>query len=157
MGAMHSQTSLIRFVLSLGIALTLAACGGAGPGWTYAPLGPSAAPTEAATATPAASAGLALEVQTNESNSLAFEPAMLEAPAGTVVQVTYTNDSSIPHNIDFFNGPDSTADSLGKTEVKPGPGDVQTVTFTTPTAPGDYYFWCDVHTTSMSGMLHVTP
>jgi plastocyanin len=153
---MHPQP-LIRLALPLGVALILSACGGAGPGWTYAPLGPSAPPTAAASATPAASPGLTLAVKTTEANALSFEPAMIEAPAGTVTQVTYTNDSSVPHNINFFNGPDSTADSLGKTEIKSGPGDVQSVTFTTPTAPGDYYFWCDVHTTSMSGMLHVTP
>jgi plastocyanin len=156
MGAMHPH-KLFRFALPLGLALILAACTGAGPGWTYAPLGPSPAPTEAASPTPAASAAATLNVETTEAAALAFNPAMLEAKAGTVVQVVYTNNSSVPHNINFFNGPDSTAPSLGKTEVKSGPNDVQSVTFTVPSTPGDYYFWCDVHTTSMQGMLHVTP
>ena len=29
------------------------------------------------------------------------------------------------------------------------------VTFTTPSAPGDYFFWCDVHLAAMKGTLHV--
>ncbi|MEO8626091.1 MAG: cupredoxin domain-containing protein [Candidatus Limnocylindrales bacterium] len=160
---MHPQPKLIRFALPLGMALILSACGGAGPGWTYAPLGPTAAPTAAASASPAPSGsggpGITIQVKTTEAAPLVFEPAMIEAPANTSITVTYTNDSSAagPHNINFFNGPDSSADSLGKTEIKLGPGNVQSVTFTTSATPGDYYFWCDVHMASMSGMLHVTP
>lgn len=150
---------MIRFALPLGCALILAACGGKGPGWTYAPLGPSPAPTEAASATPGSSsaAAVTLEVKTTDASPLAFEPQMLEAPAGTVVQVDYLNDSSLPHNINFFAGSDATAQSLGATDVVTGPGKLESVTFTTPSAPGDYYFWCDVHQAAMSGMLHVTP
>ncbi|MEP7361189.1 MAG: plastocyanin/azurin family copper-binding protein [Chloroflexota bacterium] len=156
---MHPQPRLIRFALPLGVALMLSACGGAGPGWTYAPLGPSAAPTQAASATPSSSsaAAVTLQVKTTDASPLAFDPAMLEAPAGTVVQVDYLNDSSLPHNIHFFAGSDSTAASLGMTDVVTGPGQTKSVTFTTPSAPGDYYFWCDVHQAAMSGMLHVTP
>lgn len=156
---MHPQTRLIRFALPLGIALILSACGGAGPGWTYAPLGPSAAPTVGASATPGSStpAAATLQVKTTDASPLAFDPAMLEAQAGTVVQVDYLNDSSLPHNIQFFAGSDSTAASLGMTDVATGPGQTKSVTFTTTSAPGDYYFWCDVHQAAMSGMLHVTP
>ena len=157
MAAMPPHRPLIRFALPLGAAIILAACSGAGPGWTYAPLGPTAAPTTAATPTPAPSPDVAIDVSTTAADSLAFAPKMIEVAAGKVVQVTYTNDSNVPHNIDFFNGTDATAPSLGKTEVKSGPGDVQSVTFTVPTTPGDYFFWCDVHTTQMTGMLHVTP
>ncbi len=157
---MHPQPKIFRFALPLGVALILSACAGAGPGWTYAPLGPTAAPTSSATPTPVPSGsgapGMTIEVKTTEANPLVFEPAMIEAPANTSITVTYTNDSSIPHNINFFNGPDQTSDSIAKTEIKSGPGDVQSVTFTTPATAGDYFFWCDVHTTSMTGMLHVT-
>jgi plastocyanin len=100
--------------------------------------------------------GVTIEVKTTDANPLVFEPAMIEAPAGTTITVNYTNDSSIPHNINFFNGADSSADSLGKTAVVTGPGAVESVTFTTPATAGDYFFWCDVHTTGMTGMLHVT-
>jgi plastocyanin len=155
MTGMHPQPRLIRFALPLSVALILAACGGAGPGWTYAPLGPSAPPTSAASPTPAATPSLTLAVKTTGASPLGFDPASLEAPANTVVQVDYLNDSPVPHNIQFFAGSDSTAESLGKTDVVTGPGATKSVIFTTPTAPGDYYFWCDVHTAAMSGTLHV--
>jgi plastocyanin len=77
---------------------------------------------------------------------LAFDPATIDATAGATVTVNYTNDSALPHNIDFFSGKDQTSTSLAKTDV----------TFTVPTTPGDYFFWCDVHTTAMTGILHVT-
>jgi plastocyanin len=57
--------------------------------------------------------------------------------------------------VDFFNGPDNTAPSLAKTDVGTGPNNAQTVTFTAPSQPGDYFFWCDVHTTVMKGVYHV--
>lgn len=155
MAVMHPQLKLIRFALPMSVALVLSACGGAGPGWTYAPLGPSAAPTSAASPTPAATPSLTLAVQTTAASPLKFDPPMLEAPANTVVQVDYLNDSPVPHNINFFAGADSTAQSLGKTTVETGPGVTESVVFTTPSEPGDYYFWCDVHGATMSGTLHV--
>jgi plastocyanin len=155
MAAMHPQINLIRFALPLSVALILSACAGAGSGWTYAPLGPTTPPTAAASPTPAATPSLTLAVTTTGANPLAFDPASLEAPANTVIQVDYLNDSPVPHNINFFAGADSSAESLGKTTVETGPGATESVIFTTPAAPGDYYFWCDVHGAAMSGMLHV--
>jgi plastocyanin len=154
MSLMH-PLKMIRIALPLGASLILAACGGAGAGWTYAPLGPTPLPTAAASPTPASTPSVTLSVQTTAGNALAFEPNSLDAPAGTVIQVDYLNDSAVPHNIQFFAGADATADSLGKTAVVTGPGASESVVFTTPTAPGDYYFWCDVHTAAMSGTLHV--
>jgi plastocyanin len=155
MAVMHPQRKLIRIALPLGAALILAACGGAGPGWTYAPLGPTAPPTPAVSPTPAATPSMTLSVQTTAAAAQVFEPTTLEAPANTVIQVDYLNDSPVPHNINFFAGADATAESLGKTAVVTGPGASEPVIFTTPTAPGDYYFWCDVHGASMAGTLHV--
>jgi Copper binding proteins, plastocyanin/azurin family. len=161
MTGMHPQPKLIRFALPLGLALILSACAGAGPGWTYAPLGPSAPPSANPTTTPVPS-GLSaptvtIEVKTTGADSLNFDPKMIEVPANTVVQINYLNDSSLPHNIDFFAGADQSAASLGKTDIVTGPGALKSVIFTTPATPGDYLFWCDVHTTGMTGMLHVTP
>lgn len=156
---MHSQPRLIRFALPLGMALILSACAGAGPGWTYAPLGPSPAPTGSPTPAPSGSGGTGttIEVKTTADAQLAFSPATIDVSANTSVTINYTNDSPLPHNIHFFSGADSSAPDLGKTDVVPGPGALKSVTFTTPTAPGDYFFWCDVHTTAMTGILHVTP
>jgi plastocyanin len=161
MTGMHPQSRLIRFALPLSVVLILSACAGAGPGWTYAPLGPSAPPSAAATTTPIPSGSgaptVTIEVKTTDAAPLVFDPAMIEAPANTVVQVNYLNDSSLPHNIEFFAGADSSAPLLGKTEVVTGPGALESVIFTTPATPGDYFFWCLVHQTAMTGMLHVTP
>ncbi|MEP7158183.1 MAG: plastocyanin/azurin family copper-binding protein [Chloroflexota bacterium] len=156
---MHPTRRLVGFVLPLAAALVLG-CGGAGPGWTFAPLGPTAPPSPSGGPTPGPSSSanpeLTLDVITTEANFLAFEPATLEAPANTLVQVDYLNDSSLQHNIDFFNGPDQTAESLGRTEVVTGPGNTQSTTFSTPATAGDYYFWCEVHGAAMQGTLHVT-
>ena len=138
----------------------LAACASAsGPAWTYAPLGPT--PSAAATASsapsqPAGSPGATLTVETNQDQPLVFQPAELSAPANTVITVTYSNNSNLPHNIHFFAGSDQSAPSLGATQVKTGPGVQDSVTFTTPSQPGDYFFWCDVHQAAMTGTLHVT-
>lgn len=155
MTGMHPRRNLIRVALPLSVALILAACGGAGPGWAYAPLGPSAPPTPAVSPTPAATPSMTIAVKTTAAAALAFEPTTLEAPPSTVIQVDYLNDSPVPHNINFFAGADASAESLGKTAVVTGPGATESVIITTPTAPGDYYFWCDVHGASMAGMLHV--
>jgi len=156
---MHPARRLTSFVLPLAAALVIG-CGGAGPGWTFAPLGPTAPPTPSggpsAAPTGSTQPELTLDIKTTEANSLAFEPSTLEAPADAVVQVDYLNDSSLQHNINFFNGPDQTAASLGVTAVVTGPGNTQSVTLTTPASAGDYYFWCDVHGAAMAGLLHVT-
>jgi plastocyanin len=143
--------------------LLVAGCGTAGAGWTYAPLGPTAAPspsggpTEGPSGEPSSSPGVALETVTNQDQPITFVPATLEAPPATVVQVTYTNDSTLEHNIEFFEGSDSSAPLLGETEQVIGPDAVESVTFTTPEEPGAYYFWCVVHGDSMSGTLNVGP
>jgi plastocyanin len=139
-------------------AITACAATG-GADWTYAPLGPtpSAAASGAASpgATPGGSpSGEAIEVSTPQSNPLAYDPATLNAPADSAITVRYLNDSNLPHNVNFFNGPDNSAPSLGATAVVTGPGAPEEVSFTTP-GPGDYYFWCDVHQSAMSGTLHV--
>lgn len=138
------------------LTLVIAACaGGAGAAWTYAPLGPTSDPSAAPSGTPAPSPGATIEVATPQENALAFEPNTLQAPAAAVVQVDYLNDSNVPHNINFFEGSDNTAASLGKTAVVTGPGALESVTITTPETPGDYYFLCDVHGAAMSGTLQV--
>ena len=164
---MHPLPKLIRFALPLVVTFVLVACSSAGPGWTYAPLGPTAppspsgGPTLSGGPTPGPNGSgaptVTIEVKTVQADPLAFDPKTLEAPAATVVQVNYLNDSSLEHNINFFDGTDQTAPSLGATARVIGPGAPESVTFTTPAEPGDYFFWCDVHGSAMTGTLHVTP
>jgi plastocyanin len=149
-----NPTRLTRFVLPLAAVLVLA-CGGAGAGWTFAPLGPTAAPTVAPTPSAAAEPDVTLEVQTTEANSLAFEPNSLDAPASKIALVNYLNDSSLQHNIVFLDSADATGAVLGETEIATGPDNTQSTTFTTPATAGDYYFYCLVHGAAMSGTLHV--
>lgn len=141
-------------------AVLAVACGsGTGPGWTYAPLGPTPSAGASAGAssapTPGGTQGLPIDVATPQDQPLAFVPSTLQAPAAALVTVNYNNNSNLPHNINFFNGPDNTAPSLGATEVVTGPNAPRSVSFTTPSEPGSYYFWCDVHLAAMSGTLNV--
>ena len=100
--------------------------------------------------------GLKVSIETTAANPLAFAPAEITVPAGASVTVTYTNNTNLPHNIHFFDGQDQNAPSLGKTDVMTGPSAVASVTFTAPSQPGDYFFWCDVHQLAMTGTYHVT-
>jgi plastocyanin len=99
--------------------------------------------------------GEAIGVVTPPDDPLAFHPSTLTAPPGQEITVEYLNDTNIPHNIAFFEGSDPSAPRLGSTEIVTGPGALESVTFTTPTAPGSYYFHCDVHPTQMIGSLEV--
>jgi plastocyanin len=152
---------------ALMVLLLAAACAsGGGAGWTFAPLGPTqppATPSAAPTGGPTGSAGpsaspggLTIDVRTTDADPLAYEPAVLEARPATEVTVNYLNDNNLPHNIHFFAGADQNAPSIAQTEVVTGPGALESVTFTTPEEPGDYFFWCDVHLTAMTGTLRIT-
>jgi plastocyanin len=147
---------------------------GGGAGWTYAPLGPtssagaggSGAPSSPAgspggspAGSPAASGGspggTAIDITTEQASQLAFTPKEVTAPANTSVTVNYTNNSALPHNIVFFNGADSSAPVLAQTDIVTGPNAPKSVTFTTPSQAGSYFFWCQVHQAAMTGTLKV--
>jgi outer membrane protein assembly factor BamB len=83
-----------------------------------------------------------------------FTPTTLQAKAGSKITVEYDNESSLPHDLHFFAGPDASAPSLATTKVATGP-DVQKISFTTPSKPGTYFFQCDVHPEIMTGTLVV--
>ncbi len=162
---MHIPTLIRRVTLPVGALFLITACaGGTTAGWTYAPLGPSANPSEAASGAPSGApgspsgsggGGSAVNLETTSDQTLAFNPPDFSVPAGATVTVTYVNNSNLPHNVNFFDGPDNSAPSLGATTVETGPNATETVTFTAPTQPGDYFFWCDVHQNAMKGVWHV--
>jgi len=184
----NALRSVHRFVaLSVATLLLAAACASdAGPGWTFAPLGPTGSPggspvgspggspvgspggspaaspggSPAASpgGSPAASPGGAttFDVVTPADQPLAFEPAELQMTPATSVTVNYLNDSNLEHNINFFAGADASAPSLGATARVTGPDANESVTFTTPDQPGDYFLWCDVHGQAMVGSYTVT-
>ena len=147
------MAAMKRFGFICFAAVIAVACGsGTGPGWTYAPLGPTPSAGASAAPTPA---GVLIEVATPPDSPETFVPSTLNAPPSTLITVSYTNNSSLLHNINLFNGPDATASSLGATEPATGPNAVRSVTFSTPSSVGDYYFHCDIHPTTMKGTLHV--
>ncbi len=94
-----------------------------------------------------------LSISTPADAPISFDANMLQATAGDDVVVTYTNNSSIPHNWHLFAGGDATAPTLATTPLGSGPGDVETVEFTAPD-PGTYFYVCDIHP-NMSGQLVV--
>jgi outer membrane protein assembly factor BamB len=91
----------------------------------------------------------------NQGSGLAFNTNQLTASAGAHVTLTYTNETSIPHNWHLFDGASASSMSIASTSIKAGPNDVETVSFTAPSNPGRYFFQCDVHPTLMTGYLVV--
>jgi plastocyanin len=83
---------------------------------------------------------------------VAFDQAVLTAPAGSAVVLTFVNADAMPHNFALYT--DSTARTAIFTGTVTGQGTV-TYTFTAPAAPGNYFFRCDVHP-SMTGTFSVT-
>ena len=155
----HFRSLRAIALTAVGGAMLIAGCaGGQGPGWTFAPLGPTQAPAESPAGSPgespAGSPGMALQVTTPAAQPLVFEPNELSAPAATEVTVEYVNESNLPHNVHFFAGEDASAPSLAATETVTGPGATTSATFTTPDEPGGYFFHCDVHP-QMVGTLSV--
>jgi plastocyanin len=111
---------------------------------------PRPSPTAAATATSGA-VGAEVVISTTAA-TLKFDQTTPRAKAGTV-RITFDNkDSGVPHNIQFFNGGDASAPSLGATDTANGPIKQQ---LTLDLTPGQYYFQCDVHPTTMKGTLTV--
>ena len=70
----------------------------------------------------AASDGVQLEIGTTAEKSIGYTTASLEAKAGQPVTVTYTNDSKIPHDIAFYEGPDGESAVIVESETITGPG-----------------------------------
>jgi plastocyanin len=165
---MHAPISVRRFALSastaLAIALIAVACGGSeSAGWTYAPLGPtpdasapaSGAPSPGGSPGGSPGAGTEVAITTTAAASLVFEPNQFTVPAGAEVTINYTNESNLPHDVQTFAGQDSSSEMLGATEIITGPGAQSSMTFTAPTEPGDYFFWCSVHQAAMTGTYTV--
>jgi len=116
---------------------------------------PSAAATTAAAGTPAAGGATSVSLSISTPDDTRFDKDTLTVAAGASVTLTYTNDSDLPHNWHLFDGSDASAPSIAQTQIATGPNSSETVTFTAPTAPGRYYYHCDVHPQQMTGFLVV--
>lgn len=115
---------------------------------------PEPRPTPEPGASPPA-VGTILENSTLPDDPLAFTQTTLTAAPGETVTVEYLNDSNLPHNLAFYEGPDSSAPLMAQTELMTGPDAFGTVTFDAPITPGSYFFMCVVHPTQMTGTFAV--
>ncbi len=109
---------------------------------TEIPPPPPPPPTE-----PAPPSGVTLTVVARDS---LFATKSLSAAAGPVTIVFDNQDTAVAHNIHFF----SKAGSIGMTQVMTGPAP-ETLSLGT-LAPGAYAYKCDVHPTTMTGVLTVS-
>ena len=90
---------------------------------------------------------LLLEVRSQPGDLLGFEPATIDAPTGTGVELSFANVSSIDHNLVFL----APMDARTREIVRPGESD--RLEFETPGA-GSYRFVCTIHQ-GMRGSLLV--
>jgi plastocyanin len=109
--------------------------------------------TSPATGTAGGSAGQATTVDI-AARDLKFDRSTITVPAGAQVTVNFNNqDSGVPHNVAFYTD-SSASTAIYKGQVVTGPT-TTTYTFTAPSAPGTYFFRCDVHPTQMTGTFVV--
>ncbi len=129
------------------MALTL---GGTGTLPTATP----SAGTPTSSPSPSPSGNATLHITTpNQGDGILYNTNQLTASAGARVTLTYTNDSAIAHDWHLFDGASAMAPTIVRTKIQAGPNDVQRVSFTVPSKPGQYYFQCDVHPALMNGFL----
>jgi plastocyanin/mono/diheme cytochrome c family protein len=85
---------------------------------------------------------------------LEFDPETLTANATQPITVTFDNqDEGVQHNIVFYDGPDADSEQIAGTDIASG-AVVQTLSFG-PLEAGEYYYDCQVHPTTMQGVLTV--
>jgi plastocyanin len=86
--------------------------------------------------------------------NITFDLSTLTANAGQDFTVTLDNeDAGVLHNIAFYTD-QSLSQPIYVSELTTGP-EQQENTFTAPSAPGTYYFHCDVHPDTMNGAFVV--
>jgi plastocyanin len=90
-----------------------------------------------------------------QARNIAFNKSTISVPAGSTVSVHFDNqDQGIPHNFAVYTNSQATNKIFSGTIIT---GVSQTTyTFTAPSAPGNYFFRCDVHPTVMTGTFIVT-
>ncbi len=91
------------------------------------------------------------------SQSLSFSPDVIEAPEAVEVTIVYENaQDGVQHNLAIYmNEEDATngVEPLAATAVAQGP-DTQELTVG-PLPAGDYFVWCQVHTSLMTATFSV--
>jgi plastocyanin len=115
---------------------------------------PSTGQTPSGTApatTPGAGGGQQVMISADSLDG--FSTDTLSAPAGSVTIVFQNNDQGVPHNFALFDSPDSPDNLIDATDIEAGPSTQQ---LTVDLEAGQYYYHCDVHPTTMKGVLTVS-
>jgi plastocyanin len=125
---------------------------------TLPPTTTTTSPPTTTTPPPTTTTSSALTINLIAQN-VAFNVSTITVPAGAKVTVNFDNkDAQVPHNFAVYqsgNGATGTASGpifVGETILGPSTIVYQ---FTAPSAPGDYFFRCDVHPTIMFGTFIV--
>jgi plastocyanin len=88
-------------------------------------------------------------------HDIAFNTSKITVPAGAEVTVHFKNeDAGIPHNFAVYETR-AAEHAIFRGKIITGPSSI-TYHFTAPSAPGTYFFRCDVHPTIMNGTFVVT-
>jgi cytochrome c oxidase subunit 2 len=112
--------------------------------------GPPASTASTATQTP----GPAGAVINLAAQNMQFSVNTITVPAGSKVTIQFNNkDASVPHNFAAYSDSSAT-NAIFVGQIITGPATI-TYTFRAPTAPGSYFFRCDVHPTTMNGTFRV--
>jgi plastocyanin len=75
----------------------------------------------------------------------------LVVEADVPIELDFENEEPVGHNVQIFDGPDDSAPSLFDGEVITGP---RTIPYAiAPLAPGEYFFHCRIHPTTMTGTI----
>ena len=114
-------------------------------------------PTPEATAAPAASPGGPQVVEISAVPTMRFDKSEIRVKAGGQVTIRFTNDDpGVPHNWALYTDDSGSEAIVGANEdICTGPCEVE-ITFDAP-PPGEYFFRCDVHPTTMTGTFIVEP
>jgi plastocyanin len=82
---------------------------------------------------------------------LAFDTQELSLPSGAPSVIAFDNQDAAPHNVSIYT--EQGGDALFQGEVITGPDQIDYEV--PPQEPGEYFFQCDVHPTTMTGTVTV--
>ncbi|HEU4865609.1 MAG TPA: cupredoxin domain-containing protein, partial [Actinomycetota bacterium] len=83
---------------------------------------------------------------------LEFDTGCIEAGAGEPFTISFTNEDPDQHNVAIYPSAEELTDPLFRGETIGGPDHVEYPPVD-PLDPGEYYFQCDVHPTTMNGTV----
>jgi len=156
---MKPLSGILVLLIVLTGCLAIAGCTTNSPVPTFTPTpSPPITPAPSASGSPVTSAptggGQTVNINLVALN-LAFDQSTITVPAGSHVVMIFDNqDSGVVHNFALYT--DSTASKkIFVGDLITGPKKI-TFTFDAPSAPGTYFFRCDIHPTTMVGTFVVT-